>query len=316
MSASLQTVRVRSITRETPSILSIDLAPVGTQPLPAFEAGAHIDLHLPNGLVRSYSLMSSPSDLSHYRLGVLHDRRSRGGSAFIHKHLRVGGLLKASAPRNNFPVGRAERAVFVAGGIGITPLLSMARHLAGHGAAVELLYCARSETEVAFREELAGLPGTVTYHFDDRQGGAPDLQALLRGYPRDTHFYCCGPAPMLEAFDQACAVLGIEHSHTERFSGAVPPALTEGGGFQVVLSRSGKELYHDGRGSLLDTLIASGQNLSYSCREGVCGACETRVLEGTPEHRDFVLSPSERAAGKTMMLCVSGCKSGRLVLDI
>jgi len=315
MSASLQTVRVRSITRETHSILSIDLTPVGPQPLSAFEAGAHIDLHLPNGLVRSYSLMNSPSDLSHYRLGVLHDRRSRGGSAFIHKHLRVGGLLKASAPRNNFPVSHAQRAVFLAGGIGITPLLSMARHLAGTGAVVELLYCARSETDVAFRDELASLPGAVTYHFDDQHGGAPDLENLLRGYPRDTHFYCCGPVPMLEAFERACNVLGIEHSHTERFCGA-GPSENQGVGFEVVLSRSGKQLYHDGKGSLLDTLIASGQNLSYSCREGVCGACETKVLEGTPEHRDFVLSASERAAGKTMMLCVSGCKSSRLVLDL
>ncbi|WP_273819428.1 PDR/VanB family oxidoreductase [Pseudomonas asplenii] len=316
MNASLQTVRVRNITRETPSIVSIDLAPVGPGHLPAFEAGAHIDLHLPNGLVRSYSLVSCPTDLSHYRLGVLHDRQSRGGSAFIHKHLRVGGLLKASAPRNNFPAGSASRAVFIAGGIGITPLLSIARHLAGKGAAVDMLYCVRSAADVAFRGELESLPGSVNYHFDDQQGGAPDLEALMSGYPRDTHFYCCGPGPMLEAFERACTVLGIEHGHTERFSGAALPVPGGAGGFEVVLSRSAKQLYHDGKGSLLDTLIAAGQSLSYSCREGVCGACETVVLEGTPDHRDFVLSPAERASGRTMMLCVSGCKSDRLVLDI
>ncbi|NWA03135.1 PDR/VanB family oxidoreductase [Pseudomonas gingeri] len=317
MSASLQTVRVRHITQETPSIVSIDLAPVESDRLPAFEAGAHIDLHLPNGLVRSYSLMSCPSDLSHYRLGVLHDRRSRGGSAFIHKHLRAGALLKASAPRNNFPTGNAARAVFIAGGIGITPLLSMARQLAGKGAAVELLYCSRSEGEVAFRGELEGLQGAVTYHFDDQHGGAPDLKTLMRDYPRDTHFYCCGPVPMLEAFDQACTALGIKHRHTERFCGAaLSVSGTENRGFEVVLARSGKQLYHDGKGSLVDTLVASGQIVSYSCKEGVCGACETGVLEGTPEHRDFVLSTAERASGKTMMICVSGCKSDRLVLDL
>ncbi|KTB88178.1 PDR/VanB family oxidoreductase [Pseudomonas syringae] len=317
MGIGLQTVRVTGVTRHTPNIVSINLAPVGSDCLSAFDPGAHIDVHLPNGLVRSYSLMTSLTDSGHYRLGVLHDRQSRGGSAFIHKYLRTGVVLKVSLPRNNFPVSSARQAVFIAGGIGITPLLGMARQLAERGAAVGLLYCVRSEEEMAFRDELDALSADVSYHIDDRQGGAPDLLSFMQGYPADTHFYCCGPAPMLNAFDRACSSLGIRHSHTERFSGAAPPppdAISKG--YQVVLSRSGAQLYHDGKGSLLDVLIASGHTLSYSCKEGVCGACEVRVLEGALEHRDVVLSAAERASGRTMMICVSGCTSERLVLDI
>ncbi|MCI3946177.1 Ferredoxin-NADP reductase [Pseudomonas syringae] len=317
MGIGLQTVRVTNITRHTPSIVSIDLAPVGSDSLQAFDPGAHIDVHLPNGLVRSYSLMGTSAYSGHYRLGVLHDRQSRGGSAFIHQYLRAGVLLKVSPPRNNFPVASAKHAVFIAGGIGITPLIGMARQLKERGAAVELLYCARSEGEMAFRDELAGLSGGVSYHFDDQQGRPPYLQSFMQGFPADTHFYCCGPAPMLTAFDQACSSLRIRHSHTERFSGVVTP-IPEGigKGHQVILSRSGKQLHHDGQGSLLDALIATGHNVSYSCREGVCGACEVSVLEGALEHRDAVLSASERASGKTMMICVSRCTSDRLVLDM
>lgn len=315
MNADLQTVRVSRVVQETEHIISLDLSHPGTGALASFDPGAHIDLHLPNGLVRSYSIMSAPADLSRYRLGILRDRQSRGGSSFIHQHLRVGAQIKVSKPRNNFPVLKAPRAVFIAGGIGITPLLGMATQLAGEGCTVDMLYCARSEAQMAFRQELDGFPGKLTVHFDDQQGGAPDLAMFLRKYPRDTPVYCCGPTPMLSALDTACSQLGLRNVHTERFAGvATLPANDTG--FEVVLSRSGKALFHDGRGSLIDTLLKAGHPVSFSCREGVCGSCETTVLEGTPDHRDFVLSPHEREAGKTMMICVSGCKSPRLVLDL
>ncbi|WP_277963259.1 PDR/VanB family oxidoreductase [Pseudomonas sp. RIT-To-2] len=315
MNIRLQAARVSRITRETDNVISIELNPAEGQTFAAFEPGAHIDVHLPNGLVRSYSLMSTSGASSHYRLGVLLDRHSRGGSAFIHRHLRVGLRFNVSIPRNNFPVTQASRAVLVAGGIGITPLLGMARQLADQGAAVDFLYCARSEREMAFRQELHALAGNITYHFDDVHGAAPDLLAYLGKYPAHTHAYCCGPAPMLAAFEHACKELGLEHCHVERFSGGLP-TVQQGGGYEVVLARSGRQLFHAGHGSLIDTLVAAGQTVSYSCREGVCGACETVVLEGTPEHRDFVLSPAEQASGKTMMICVSGCKTPRLVLDL
>ncbi|MFK0312311.1 PDR/VanB family oxidoreductase [Pseudomonas sp. NPDC090233] len=315
MNADLQTVRVTRVVQETERILSLELSQAGAGSLAGFDPGAHIDLHLPNGLVRSYSIMSAPADLSRYRLGVLLDRQSRGGSSFIHQHLRVGAQIKVSKPRNNFPVVNTPRAVFIAGGIGITPLLGMATQLAGEGCAVDMLYCARSEEEMAFRQELEGFPGKLMMHFDDRQGGAPDLIAFLRKYSPDTPVYCCGPSPMLKALDTACSHLALQNVHTERFAGVVTVPANDPG-YEVVLSRSGRALFHDGRGSLIDTLLAAGHPVSFSCREGVCGSCETVVLEGTPDHRDFVLSPGEREAGKTMMICVSGCKSSRLVLDL
>lgn len=315
MALELQSVRVMEVVHENDTILSLYLEPLTGALLPAFTPGAHIDLHLPNGLVRSYSLMNAPHDTGVYRLGILLDRHSRGGSAFIHRYLRKGVALKVSKPRNNFPVLKASRAAFIAGGIGITPLIGMARQLQAEGAQVQMLYCSRSASDMAFQDEVAEAVRDVLVHFDDVQGGAPDLSAFLQSCPNDTHVYCCGPAPMLSALDQVCAALGLRHVHTERFAGA-EGSPTGGSGFSVVLSRSGQTLHHDGQRSIVDTLLEAGHSVSYSCKEGVCGACETVVLEGEPDHRDFVLSASERQSGKTMMICVSGCKSPSLVLDL
>jgi vanillate O-demethylase ferredoxin subunit len=315
MTNPLISVRVQAMRFEANGIVTVELrAPDGGE-LPPFEAGAHIDLHLPNGIVRSYSLSNPPTERRRYVVGVLHDRNSRGGSRYVHEQLRVGALLSISAPRNNFPLDTsAAHTVLIAGGIGITPIYCMFNALRSQGKSVELLYCARSRAEAAFCDELLAQDG-VQAHFDAEQGSAPDLRAYLAGKPKDAHFYCCGPTPMLKAFEAACEQLGLPHVHVERFA-AEEVAPTQGDSYVAVLSRSQKSVTVPAGMSLLDALLEAGVNVEHSCREGVCGACETKVLEGVPDHRDGVLSKAERASNKTMMICVSGCKGERLVLDL
>lgn len=318
---STLTARVHTLRYEAEGIVSVELRPAldGIE-FPAFEPGAHIDLHLGNGLVRSYSLCNPSSDRGRYVVGVLEDRKSRGGSRYVHQQLRVGTTLPISAPRNNFHLEEgAERTVLVAGGIGITPVWCMLQRLVALGRRVELIYCARSRREAAFRDAIEALAGDsvqVTWHFDEEKGAPPDLAALLAGKDAGTHFYCCGPAPMLAAFEQACEVLGQAHVHIERFAAAPAETASATQPCVVECARSGKRVEVPAGKSILDSLIDAGLQPEYSCKEGVCGACETKVLEGEVDHHDGILSQSERAANTTMMICVSGCKGSRLVLDI
>ncbi|TLX54889.1 oxidoreductase [Stutzerimonas nosocomialis] len=317
MSTATTTALVHTLRYEAEGIISVELRPWGDTVFAPFEAGSHIDLHLPNGLVRSYSLLNSPSDRGRYVVGILRDRKSRGGSEFIHSQLRVGMQLTISQPRNNFHLDTAaSHSVLVAGGIGITPIYCMYRQLLALGRSAELIYCARSRREAALLEEISGLEGQVVYHFDDEKGVSPDLANYLAGKPAGTHFYCCGPTPMLDAFEQTCERLGYPHAHIERFAAAeLPPAADAQDSYSVELKRSGKTLEIGPGDNLLEALLNAGCDIENSCREGVCGACETRVLEGEPDHRDGVLSKAERQANKSMMVCVSGCRSSRLVLD-
>lgn len=309
---------VHTLRHEAEGIISVELRPWGDTVFAPFEAGSHIDLHLPNGLVRSYSLLNPPSDQGRYVVGILRDRNSRGGSRFVHEHLRVGTELKISQPRNNFALdSRASHSVLVAGGIGITPIYCMFRQLLALGRSAELIYCARSRREAALLEQIAELGAKVIYHFNDEKDALPDLPGYLAGRPADTHFYCCGPTPMLDAFQSACENLGYAHAHIERFTAAeLPPAEDAQDSYSVELSKSGKTLHIEPGLNLLDVLLEAGCDIEYSCREGVCGSCETRVLEGDIDHRDGVLTKAERAANGSMMVCVSGCKSRRLVLDL
>ena len=309
---------VHTLRHEAEGIISVELRPWGDTVFTPFEAGSHIDLHLPNGLVRSYSLLNAPSDQGRYVVGILRDRASRGGSRYVHEQLRVGTQLQISQPRNNFALDtRASHSVLVAGGIGITPIYCMFRQLLALGRSAELIYCARSRAEAALVDEISGLGAKVLYHFNDEKGGLPDLASYLAGRPADTHFYCCGPTPMLDAFEQTCERLGYPHAHIERFTAAeVPAAADAQDSYSVELSKSGKTVSVEPGLNLLDVLLEAGCDIEYSCREGVCGSCETRVLEGDVDHRDGVLSKAERAANKSMMVCVSGCKSRRLVLDL
>ncbi|MGI4837876.1 MAG: PDR/VanB family oxidoreductase [Janthinobacterium lividum] len=315
-----QSARVKTLRHEAEGVLSVELWPADAADFAPFTAGSHIDLHLPGGLVRSYSLMNCSSERNRYVVAVLNDRNSRGGSRWLHEQLKVAAPLSISVPRNNFPLDEsAAHSVLVAGGIGITPLYSMCLRLLALGKSVELIYCVRSRHEAALLDALAQLGLRATYHFDDEQGAAPDLLALLRGRPADAHFYCCGPAPMLTAFEQATEALGHGHVHIERFAAIAAPEIAEAKplqGYEVVLSASAQTLLVPPGQSLLDALLDAGVEVEYSCCEGICGACETRVLEGEVEHYDSVLSRAQRESNKVMMVCVSRSCGGRLVLDL
>ncbi len=311
---------VHTLRFEAQDIISIELRPLEGAQLPAFEAGAHIDLHLPNGQVRSYSLLNDPAERHRYVLGILNDKASRGGSRWIHEHLRVGTTLKIGAPRNNFPLHEdAKHSVLVAGGIGVTPILCMARRLKALGKSFEVLYFARSRKSAAFIADIEALGAPVTWHFDDERGGPPDIKALLAARAAEgTHCYACGPAVMLDAYEQHCAALGFgDRAHMERFAAVeVAAAADARSTYTVELRRSGKTIQVTAEGSLLEAIRAAGVEPPTSCEDGICGACETKVLEGIPDHRDSVLSKAEREANKAMMVCVSGCRSERLVLDL
>ncbi|WP_306396396.1 PDR/VanB family oxidoreductase [Telluria beijingensis] len=309
-------LRVQSMRFEAQGIVSVELVSPTGEDLPAFAAGAHIDLHLPNGIVRSYSLCNSPQERQRYVIGVLNDRNSRGGSRYVHEQLRVGATIPVGAPRNNFPLDEtAPHTVLVAGGIGITPIYGMLNELRRLGRSVELLYCARSRQEAAFVADLP-LDVVVRTHFDADAGCAPDLRASLAGVQASTHLYCCGPTPMLAAFEDACAALRLPNVHIERFAPAEPVVAMQGSEYECQLARSQKLLLVPAGKSLLDALLDAGVDVDHSCREGVCGSCETAVLDGVPDHRDGVLTKAERESGATMMVCVSGCKGRRLVLDL
>lgn len=318
MSTTLNAL-VHTIRYEADSTISIELRPVDGTDFPAFEPGSHIDMHLPNGQVRSYSLLNDASETHRYVVAVLKDRASRGGSKYVHEQLRVGSVMQIGVPRNAFKLHEdAEFTVLVAGGIGITPLLCMARRLAVLGRPVELLYFARTRRHAAFVDELKLLGIPVHWHFDEEAGGSPDIKSLLasRTSKNRAHYYACGPAVMLDAFEKSCAELGYDNVHVERFSpiqvAAAKDAHTT---YTVHLNRSGRSITITPELKLLNALKAAGCDVQTSCEEGVCGACETQVIAGTPDHRDSVLSPAERAANRSMMVCVSGCKSDSLTLD-
>ena len=322
MSLNTMYARVYEIRHEAQNIISIDLRPVAPSvEFPPYEAGAHINLHLGNGLVRSYSLCNLDDACDRYVICVQNARNSRGGSRYVHQQLHVGMTLLISIPRNNFKLDEsAVHSVLVAGGIGVTPLWCMLQRLSARGLSVEMIYCARNHKEAAFCDEIAALCEdkglAVTWHFDDQAGGPPRLAELLAGKGAQSHYYCCGPPPMLDNFEKGCNALGYVHVHIERFS-AIPfvaPSTTKS--FIVDCARSGKAVVVLPGKSILDSLIEAGLCPDYSCKEGVCGSCETRVIEGDIVHRDSVLTESERERGRTMMICVSSCKSPVLILDI
>jgi ferredoxin-NADP reductase len=313
---------VHTMRHEARGIVSVELRPASPDiSFPPFTAGSHLDLHLADGMVRSYSLSNSQDDRQRYVVTVQDDRNSRGGSRYVHERLRVGSVVEFAPPRNHFALHEeAPRSVLVAGGIGVTPIYAMLQRLCSLGRPVALVYCARSQEEAAFCQEITAAAGPqveVGMFFDDQFGGPPNLLELLAGRGADTHYYCCGPAGMLAAFEKACDSLGYPHAHVERFAPpADAPPATQGSGYVLELQRSGRSLTVPPGQTILDTLLANGIDVSYSCGQGICGACETSVLAGEVDHRDSILSPAEQSGGATMMICVSGCKSGRLVLDL
>nr|WP_206037794.1 PDR/VanB family oxidoreductase [Rhodococcus sp. HNM0569] len=310
-------MRVQRKSWEAEGVTSVTLVDPTGADLPVWEPGAHLALHLPNGLVREYSLCSDPADRSSWTVAVLRTPDSRGGSRLIHDALPVGALIGVDGPRNAFALDEnADEHVLVAGGIGITPIIAMARRLDARGIAWRMLYTGRSRSTMAFLPELAGFGDRVTVHADDEAGGAyPDLAGLLAGVGERTLVYCCGPEPLMTACGDALA--DPTRLRLERFKAPEPVATLDGDtAFDVVLASSGQRIAVPADVSVLDALVAAGVPAASSCTEGICGTCEVAVVKGDVDHRDFVLSDDEHAAGTTMLPCVSRCRSAELVLDL
>lgn len=307
-------LRIHSLEPAAEGVAVLALEPMGDSPLPAWEPGAHIELVLPNGLVRQYSLCGDPRDNRRWRIGVLRDPQSRGGSAFVHEQLRVGSRVRVRGPRNHFPLPQADAYRFVAGGIGITPILAMLRQCDAQGKPWSLLYGGRSRGSMAFLQELQGFGDRVRIVPKDSHG-LLDLASFLDGAPANTVVCACGPEPLLAALADVCAGQANLALHTERFAPA-PSDPTDNTEFQLVLAKSGRRLRVPKDRTILQVVREAGLEIYSSCENGVCGTCETTVIEGTPDHRDSLLSAGERAQNKSMLICVSRCKSDKLILDL
>jgi ferredoxin-NADP reductase len=297
-------------------VITLTLQDADGEPLPPWTPGAHIDLLLTPALTRQYSLCGDPGDCSSWRIGVLREPAGRGGSAHVHDELHPGSVVRVRGPRNNFELVEAERLLFVAGGIGITPILPMVAEAAERGTPWALLYGGRSLGSMAFVKELSGHGNAVSVRPQDEYG-LLDLDAVL-GTPRgDTEVYCCGPEPLLAAVEARCAQWPSGRLHVERFA-AAPSELSAGADrpIEVELARSGLTIVVDADQSILDACLDAGVDVDSSCEEGLCATCETNVLQGVPDHRDSVLNDAERAAADVMMICVSRALSDRLVLDL
>ena len=293
---SLEVARIES---ETDHIKSIRLEREDGGPLPDFTPGAHVDLYLPNGLNRQYSLVNHPSETGHYLLGVLREKAGRGGSAWVHDALTEGMALQVGTPRNNFALVPAKRYLFVAGGIGVTPLLSMGAELHRNGAAFRLHYCTRSFEETAFLGRIAqqGWRDRATLIHD---GGDPsqglDMRRLLAAHEPGTHLYCCGPSGLMQAVRDASAHWPVGTVHFEWFS--TDPAVAddaEDKAFMVALKRSQREFAVPAEKSIAEVLAEHAIPVETLCTEGLCGTCITDVVEGEPDHRDSILTNEERA---------------------
>ncbi|MEK0097723.1 PDR/VanB family oxidoreductase [Streptomyces sp. A475] len=285
--------------------------------LPAWSAGAHIDLLLDDGLVRQYSLCGDPDDRSSWQVAVLREPESRGGSAHVHDKLGVGDPIKARGPRNNFELEPAAAYVFVAGGIGITPILPMLASADAAGADWRLYYGGRTRGSMAFVDDLVARHGDRVVVRPQDETGLLDLAGIVAGRPDGAPIYCCGPAPLLDALESVCTPLPSGTLRTERFTAleADPDAVFEG--FEVELTDSGQVLHVPADKTILDVMEEADIEVLSSCREGTCGTCETGVLSGTIDHRDVLLTPDERAANDVMFVCVSRAAPGcsRLVLE-
>jgi ferredoxin-NADP reductase len=295
-------------------VVALTLRSTGT-PLPEWTPGAHIDVVLPSKKERQYSLCGDPADRDEWRLGVLREPAGRGGSAFVCDELAEGTVLTVRGPRNNFPLVPASRVLFIAGGIGITPILPMLRAATAAATPWELWYGGRRRGSMAFTEEVAGYGDRVHLWPQDECGLLP-VGDLLATPAAGTVVYCCGPARLLDAVQARCAGWPPGTLHVERFAPAGPVDSAADEPFEVELARSRKTLVVPAGTSILHAIEAAGVFVLSSCQEGTCGTCETEVVDGTPDHRDCVLTDEERAAGDVMMICVSRSRSPRLVLDL
>lgn len=317
MQANDLTLRIAARDILALDVVCLVLAAPDGAPLPEWLPGAHIDIEVADGLVRQYSLCGDPSDRFSYRIAVLREPEGRGGSRRIHDELRVGDALRVGGPRNNFDLVPSPRYIFIAGGIGVTPIVPMLAAAESAGAQWQCVYGGRRRDSMAFVDELGGWGERVRIEPADRAGLLP-LDQILATPSGDTVVYCCGPEALLQAVEASCArngwpagTLRLERFSPVRHAGDLPNR-----DFVVELRRSGLSLNVPPDKSILQTLEDAGQFFPSSCGVGTCGTCEVRVLDGTPEHRDSILSPQEREDGTHMMICVSRARSASLVLDL
>lgn len=306
-------VKIASTELVATDILGLELT---GDDLPAYAAGSHVDVRIKSGLIRQYSLTGDPADRSKFRLGVLLDPKSRGGSSAIHADFRAGETIKISRPRNNFPLHEANHTILFAGGIGVTPMLGMAYALEAQGASWEMHYCGRTADRLAFREELARFGDKVQIHVDDGpKSQALDINTILTGPSLDRHLYVCGPNGFMDFVVSSAETNGWEPNciHLERFGAEVD---TDGTAFTVVAAVSGKTFEVAPGETIAEKLTEQGIDVAVSCQSGVCGTCLTRVVEGSPDHRDLVQTDIEKASNAQITVCCSRSKTRKLVLDI
>lgn len=317
-------LRVSQMTYEADGVLSLRLTRIETDdPLPAWAPGAHIDIYVPDGSTRQYSLCGDPDDLSSWQVAVLRETAGRGGSAFVHDELRVGQRLLVTRPKNNFKLEDAPHHTLIAGGVGITPIMVMAEHLARHDTPFHLTYGGRSLETLAFRDRLAALGDRVTLLAEDRDG-RPDLDALMKNVPDGGLVYVCGPVGLLRAVQAAAdAAHGVNQDvvRFELFSRAgveAPTAEVDLGAdtYELVLAGTGHTLRLPPEANILATVLALGVDVENDCRDGICGSCVTPIRSGTVDHRDLVLTKREQKAMDQMMICVSRPTCPRLELDL
>ncbi|OOL32978.1 ferredoxin [Rhodococcus rhodochrous] len=316
---------VQQVTGEAEGVVSIRLIDTNGSELPAWAPGAHLDLILPSGKVRQYSLCGDPGDRAAYTVAVLREEHGRGGSRELHDSALVGRTMSVRGPRNHFPLVDAPSYLFVAGGIGITPMLAMVREVRRRGVPWRLVYGGRSRSSMAFLDELDRIGGGNVDVVPQDSHGMLDLDAALAAVPGDCVIYCCGPEGLIRATEERVdSRFAPDALHVERFgassssqcSETPAPAESAGTGFEVELRRTGAVLDVPPERTLLDVVRDSVPDFLSDCEEGFCGACEVRVLEGEPEHHDLLLSDRERACGDRMMICVGRSRSPRLVLDL
>jgi ferredoxin-NADP reductase len=304
------------MTWEAEGVVSLELRDPSGAALPSWEPGAHVDVLLPGSITRQYSLCGDLTDTRAWTIAVLREPLSRGGSRAVHERLRPGDLVEVVGPRNNFVFLPARRYRFIAGGIGITPLLPMVLAAERAGADWLLNYGGRTASSMAFIDLLRDFGVRVNLQPQD-ECGLMDLSALAEPTD-DTLVYCCGPEPLLAAVETACSGWPLGSVQVERFRPQEPPdgPPDEGIPFTVVLERSGVELEVQPGVTVLEAIEAAGASADNSCREGICGTCETKVVAGLPDHRDSLLSQAERDENATMMICVGRALTPRLVLDL
>jgi ferredoxin-NADP reductase len=303
---------IRQVTVEADNVVSFRLAAADGAALPSWEPGAHIELALPSGRRRQYSLCGNPDDMRIYRIAVLKVPTGRGGSVELHSMARVGQSITINGPRNHFPLVVSPAYVFIAGGIGITALMAMVARVVSMGCLWRLVYVGRCRASMAFIEEISALGASQVEVLACDERGRPDLGAIIDAAPAGAAVYCCGPERMLEEVQQRVLARGDLSLHSERFAGA---AATGGVAFQVQLQRSRHVLDVPKHRTVLQAVRDVVPSVSAGCEQGICGVCRTTILAGEADHRDALLSNAERAAG-AMLICVSRARSKKLTLDL